>query len=178
MGAGSPRSAAMTSCSPRAARMPGCSRCRPAASTTAAPRIPAMPEPRRRRRRSKAERRLRLAFGMAWRADPGLFVVCALTAIGSLAATLLYPIGFGVLVDGAITNHGSRIVIGVAIATVALPCSYVLQSVGSSLGIKLTDQTSMLLGLHIARLVNSAPFLEHFERPEYLAEIDTLRQRP
>jgi ATP-binding cassette subfamily B protein len=136
-----------------------------------------MPEPRRRRRRSKAERRLRLAFGMAWRADPGLFVVCALTAIGSLAATLLYPIGFGVLVDGAITNHGSRIVIGVAIATVALPCSYVLQSVGSSLGIKLTDQTSMLLGLHIARLVNSAPFLEHFERPEYLAEIDTLRQR-
>jgi ATP-binding cassette, subfamily B, bacterial len=136
-----------------------------------------MPEPRRRRRRPRAERRLGLVFGMAWQADPVLFVACALTAIGSLAANLMYPIGFGVLVDGAITDHGSRIVIGAAVVTLALPCSYAFQAVGSSLGIKLTDQVSATLGLHIGRLVSSAPFLEHFERPEYLAEIDTLRER-
>lgn len=136
-----------------------------------------MREPRSRLGRSRAERRLGLTFGMAWRADRGQFVVCVLASIGWLGASLLYPIGLGVLVDGAITHHAHRLVIGLALAVIAMPTRYVLQAIGVSLGVKLTDQTSMVLNLHIGGLINSAPFLEHFERPEYLTEIDTLRQR-
>lgn len=136
-----------------------------------------MPETSRQGRRSQARRRLGLAFGVAWRADRALVVACLLAAAGNLVASLAYPVGFGILVDGAITHHGSRIVTGVVVVAVALPCWYVLQAVGSALGIKLTDKASMMLGLHIGRLVNSAPFLEPFERPEYLAELDTLRER-
>ncbi len=63
------------------------------------------------------------------------------------------------------------------ITVVALPGSWVLRLIGATLGSKLTDRTSLRLGMRIGRLVNAAPFLEHFERPEYLAEIDTLRER-
>ena len=31
--------------------------------------------------------------------------------------------------------------------------------------------------MRIGELVNAAPYLEHYERPEHLAEIDTLRER-
>jgi ATP-binding cassette subfamily B protein len=136
-----------------------------------------MPESRRRLSRRKAERRLGLAFGLAWRADPALAVVCVLASIGNLAANLAYPIGFGLLVGGAITHRGATVITGVAVVALALPAWYLLQAVGSSLGIKLTDEVSMMLNLHIGRLANSAPSLEPFERPEYLAEIDTLRER-
>jgi ATP-binding cassette subfamily B protein len=136
-----------------------------------------MAESRRRHGRSRAERRFGLAFGIAWQANPPLLVGCVLTAVGYLAASLAYPIGFGVIVDGAITHHAARIVVGVIVAAIALPCWYLLQVVSGSLGMKLTDEANMILGLHIGRLVNSAPFLEPFERPEYLAEIETLRER-
>jgi ATP-binding cassette subfamily B protein len=65
----------------------------------------------------------------------------------------------------------------VAVTAVALPGSWVLRVVGASLGSKLTDKANLRLGMHIGGLVNAAPFLEHFERPDHLAEIDTLRER-
>ena len=43
------------------------------------------------------------------------------------------------------------------------------------MGSRLTDRTNLFLGARVGALVNEAPFLEHFERPEYLAEIDNLR---
>jgi ATP-binding cassette, subfamily B, bacterial len=133
--------------------------------------------PERRRRRSKTERRLRLMYGTAWRADRGQFLKCLAAVIGWVTANLLYPLGLAAMVSGAITHHPRRLVIGVVIGSIAMSGYYVLQGAISSLQMKLTDETTMALDQYIGGLINSAPFLEHFERPEYQAEIDTLRQR-
>ena len=41
----------------------------------------------------------------------------------------------------------------------------------------MTDLGNLSLGLRIGNLTCEAPFLEHFERPDYLSEIDSLRER-
>jgi ATP-binding cassette, subfamily B, bacterial len=131
----------------------------------------------RPRRAPGAARRLGVLFGTAWRADPGLLAWCTLATLGTTAAGLAYPVGFRAIVDGAAQHRAGAAAAGIAITAVAIPGSWVLRLVSASLGSKLTDQASLRLGLQIGGLVNEAPFLEHFERPEHLAEIDTLRER-
>jgi ATP-binding cassette subfamily B protein len=122
-------------------------------------------------------RRLGILFGVAWRADPLLLTVCTLVALAGAALGLAYPVAFGVIVDGVTTHRAATTIAGVTITAVAVPGYWVLRVVGASLGSKLTDKANLRLGLRIGSLVNNAPFLEHLERPDHLAEIDTLRER-
>jgi ATP-binding cassette, subfamily B, bacterial len=122
-------------------------------------------------------RRLGVLFGTAWRADPGLLIACTLATIGYVLLSLAYPVGFRAIVNGATGHLAGVIAFGVALTAISLPGSWVLRLAGANLGSKLTDQASLRLGMQIGALVNAAPFLEHFERPEYLAQIDTLRER-
>ena len=125
----------------------------------------------------RALRRADAMFGMAWRAAPLLCGTCLLVAIASSALTLAYPVGFRAIVDGAAAGQRGRIVAGLVIVAVAFPGSWVLQLVGGALNSKLTDITSIRLGMKVGALASAAPYLEHFERPDYLAELDTLRER-
>jgi ATP-binding cassette, subfamily B, bacterial len=88
-----------------------------------------------------------------------------------------YPLGFRDIVDGAVGHHTARIVTGLIIVAVAFPGGWVLQLIGSALNAKMTDLGNLRLGLRIGALTCAAPFLEHFERPDYLTEIDALRER-
>jgi len=133
--------------------------------------------PTRWRRAPRQVRRLGALFGTAWQANRGLFTGCVLAALGYVVLSLAYPIGFRAIVNGATQHHGGLIAAGVALTALSLPGSWVLRLGGASLGSKLTDQTNLRISMQIGRLVNAAPFLEHFERPDYLAEIDTLRER-
>jgi ATP-binding cassette subfamily B protein len=80
-------------------------------------------------------------------------------------------------VDGALGHQPGRIVTGLVITAVAFPCGWVLQLIGAALNAKLTDLANLSLGLRIGNLTCEAPFLEHYERPDYLTEIDALRER-
>jgi ATP-binding cassette subfamily B protein len=68
-------------------------------------------------------------------------------------------------------------VTGLVITAVAFPCGWVLQLIGAALNAKLTDLANLSLGLRIGNLTCEAPFLEHYERPDYLTEIDAMRER-
>ncbi len=122
-------------------------------------------------------RRLDILFGTAWRAAPLLATECVLAALGSSLFMLAYPLGFRAIVDGALAHQPGRIVTGLVIAAVAFPGGWALQLIGGALNSKMTDMANLRLGLRMGDLATSAPFLEHFERPEYLSEIDTLRER-
>jgi ATP-binding cassette subfamily B protein len=122
-------------------------------------------------------RRLDILFGTAWRAAPLLATECVLAALGSSLFMLAYPLGFRAIVDGAIAHQPGRIVTGLVIAAVAFPGGWALQLIGGALNSKMTDMGNLRLGLRMGGLAAGAPFLEHFERPEYLTEIDTLRAR-
>jgi ATP-binding cassette subfamily B protein len=116
-------------------------------------------------------------FGTAWRAAPLLCGMCLLAAVLASALSLAYPLGFRDIVDGAAGHDRARIVAGLVIVAVAFPGAWVLQLVGGALNSKLTDLANIRLGMRIGGLASAAPYLEHFERPDYLAEIDTLRER-
>jgi ATP-binding cassette subfamily B protein len=122
-------------------------------------------------------RRLDILFGTAWRAAPLLATECVLAALGSSLFMLAYPVGFRAIVDGAIAHQPGRIVTGLVIVAVAFPGGWALQLIGGALNSKMTDMGNLRLGLRMGGLATGAPFLEHFERPEYLTEIDTLRER-
>jgi ATP-binding cassette, subfamily B, bacterial len=122
-------------------------------------------------------RRADILFGTAWRAAPLLATGCVLAAAGSSLCMLAYPLGFRAIVDGATTHHTGQLVTGLVIVAVAFPGGWVLQLIGGSLNSRMTDLGNLRLGLRIGGLACDAPFLEHFERPDYLAEIDTLRER-
>jgi ATP-binding cassette subfamily B protein len=122
-------------------------------------------------------RRLDLLFGTAWRAAPLLATECVLAALGSSLFMLAFPLGLRAVVDGALGHQPGRIVTGLVITAVAFPCGWVLQLIGAALNAKLTDLANLSLGLRIGNLTCEAPFLEHYERPDYLTEIDALRER-
>ena len=122
-------------------------------------------------------RRLDVLFGTAWRAAPLLATQCVLAALGSSLFMLAYPLGFRAIVDGALEHQTGRIVTGLIITAVAFPGGWALQLIGGSLNAKMTDLANLSLGLRIGNLTCEAPFLEHYERPDYLAEIDALRER-
>ena len=122
-------------------------------------------------------RRLDILFGTAWRAAPLLATECVLAAFGSSLFMLAYPLGFRAIVDGAVAHQTGRIVTGLVITAIAFPAGWALQLIGAGLNARLTDLANLRLGLRIGTLTCDAPFLEHFERPDYLAQIDTLRER-
>jgi len=122
-------------------------------------------------------RRLGVLFGTAWRAAPLLATECVLAALGSSLFMLAYPLGFRAIVDGAFEHRPGLIVTGLVVTAIAFPGGWVLQLVGAALNSRMTDLGNLSLGLRIGQLTCDAPFLEHFERPDYLTEIDTLRER-
>ena len=122
-------------------------------------------------------RRLDLLFGTAWRAGPLLATECVLAALGSSLFMLAYPLGFRAIVDGALDHQPGRIVTGLVVTGVAFPTGWALQLIGATLNAKMTDLANLSLGLRVGNLTCEAPFLEHFERPDYLSEIDSLRER-
>ena len=122
-------------------------------------------------------RRLDLLFGTAWRAAPLLATECVLAALGSSLFMLAYPLGFRAIVDGSLEHQTGRIVTGLIVTAIAFPAGWALQLIGGALNAKLTDLANLSLGLRIGNLTCEAPFLEHFERPDYLTELDALRDR-
>jgi ATP-binding cassette, subfamily B, bacterial len=122
-------------------------------------------------------RRLDLLYGTAWRAAPLLATECVLAALGSSLFMLAYPLGFRGIVDGALDHQPGRIVTGFIVAAIAFPAGWALRLIGATLNAKMTDLGNLSLGLRIGNLTCEAPYLEHFERPEYLTEIDALRER-
>jgi ATP-binding cassette subfamily B protein len=132
---------------------------------------------RRPHRAAKLLRRVAVLFGMSWRANPRLMTGCVLASVATSVLGLAYPLGFRAIVDGAVNRHAGVVVTGAVIVAVSFPLSWVLRLVSATQGSKLTDQTNLRLGLLIGRLVNAAPFLEHFENPAHVREIDVLRER-
>jgi ATP-binding cassette subfamily B protein len=113
--------------------------------------------------------------GTAWRAAPGTLVVAFVMATAGALASSTYPVGYHLLVDGALAHDGTQVTVGVGIVVVLFTLTWTVAMLSASRNILLTDRLNAFLGQRIAVLVNAAPRLEHFERSDLLTEIDQLR---
>jgi ATP-binding cassette, subfamily B, bacterial len=128
--------------------------------------------------RSGRRRRLRrladLLFLDGFRAAPGwMGLVTVLLILGSVAATC-YPLGYRLLVDGALAGSSSRIAWGVAVVGGLASLGWLLNAIGATEAMALSDRISLYRTSRLITLISSVAGLEHLERPDYLTEVERL----
>lgn len=125
----------------------------------------------------RAIRLLRLMLLDGFRAAPGLMTaVTVLLVLGGVAATC-YPLGFRMLLDGALAHDTDQLVTGALFVGGLLALTWVLQAIGATEAMALSDRVSIYHTSRIVRLVSGVTGLGHLERPEYLTEIEQISSR-
>jgi ATP-binding cassette, subfamily B, bacterial len=129
------------------------------------------PRPASRRRYARLAR---ILFFDGFRAAPGwMAIVTALLILGSVAGTC-YPLGYRLLVDGALAGDAATTAEGVAVVAVLLGLGWVLTAIGATEAMALSDRIAVYRTSKLIELISGVPGLEHLERPDYLAEVERL----
>jgi ATP-binding cassette subfamily B protein len=122
----------------------------------------------------RSARLLRILLLDGWRASPGwMTVVTALLVLGSVAATC-YPLGYKLLVDGALEGDTGTAAWGVVLVAGLLGLGWGLTAIGASESIALSDRIARYRTAELIRLISGVGGLEHLERHEYLANVEQI----
>ena len=125
-------------------------------------------------RRRRVVRLAGILFLDGFRAAPGwMTLVTALLVLGSVASTC-YPLGYRLLVDGALSGSASGAAGGVAIVGGLLSIGWVLNAIGATEAIALSDRISVFHTTRLISLISGVAGLEHLERPDYLTEVERI----
>jgi ATP-binding cassette, subfamily B, bacterial len=124
--------------------------------------------------RRRYARLARILFFDGFRAAPGwMALVTVLLVLGSVAGTC-YPLGYRLLVDGALAGDAATTAAGVAVVALLLGLGWVLTAIGSTEAMALSDRIAVYRTGRLIELISGVPGLEHLERPDYLAEVERL----
>jgi ATP-binding cassette, subfamily B, bacterial len=115
-------------------------------------------------------------LGWGWRAAPGWTVYTAALLVGNAICSVLYPVGFALIIDAALRHQLGRLVLGMASVAVLYTVTWVLAMLAGSAGSVLSDRVSLFLSVRIAEQINAVTSVDHLERPAYLTELDLLAQ--
>ncbi len=122
-------------------------------------------------------RALRILLSFGWRADRREFVTIFAVVGGSQVLYLSGNFGVKVMAD-AVTRHSwpgafvSAILIGGG-----RELGNMLFSLYSVMQVRLEEKASQVLRTHLVELTAGIPTIEHHERPEYVRELDLLRDQ-
>jgi ATP-binding cassette, subfamily B, bacterial len=119
---------------------------------------------------------LRVLIGPAWRAAPAMVAWAFVSTTIAAVATATFPIGFHLMVDGALEHDAARVVAGACVVAVLFTTSWTLSTTAAGRNSALTDRVSAYLMARVSGLISAVPGLEHLERPDLLGEIDQLRE--
>ncbi len=124
-----------------------------------------------------AQRRVwRAVIGWGWRAAPGWTVYTAALLVGNAVCTVLYPVGFALIIDAALLHQLAHLVLGMVSVAVLYTLSWALAMFAGTAGSVLSDRVSFFLSARIAEQINAVSGVDHLERPAYLTELDLLQQ--
>jgi ATP-binding cassette, subfamily B, bacterial len=93
--------------------------------------------------------------------------------LGSVASTC-YPLGYRLLVDGALSGSAGDAVAGVAVVAGLIATGWVLLAIGATEAMALSDRIALYRTSQLIGLISGVPGLEHLERPDYLTEVERL----
>jgi ABC-type multidrug transport system fused ATPase/permease subunit len=117
-----------------------------------------------------------LVFLDGFRAAPALmWATLVLTIVNGLAQAT-FPLGFKLFVDAAIQHDARQLIVGVAVSGALIAVFWFAATLDANIGFGLLDRMELYVSLRIAQRVNAVGSIEHFERPEYLQELDLLDQ--
>ena len=126
---------------------------------------------------SRKRRLTRLAgvlFFDGFRAAPGwMTLVTVMLVLGSISSTC-YPLGYRLLVDGALGGSTAQVVGGVAIVAGLIAIGWLLYSVGATNAMALSDRIAVYRTASMIKLISGVRTLEHLERADYLAQVERL----
>ena len=124
-----------------------------------------------------AQRRVwRAVIGWGWRAAPGWTVYTAALLVGNAVCTVLYPVGFALIIDAALQHQLAHLVLGMVSVVVLYTVSWALAMFAGTAGSVLSDRVTFFLSARIAEQINAVSGVDHLERPAYLTELDLLQQ--
>ena len=132
----------------------------------------AQPSPKPARRR--VARLAAVLFFDGFRAAPGwMSLVTVMLVLGSVCTTC-YPLGYRLLVDGALDGSTTHLAWGVVVVGGLLSLGWVLTAIGATESMALSDRIATFRTGQLIRLISGVPGLEHLERPEYLTQVERL----
>jgi len=112
-----------------------------------------------------AQRRVwRAVIGWGWQAAPGWTVYTAALLVGNAVCTVLYPVGFALIIDAALRHQLGYLVLGMVSVVVLYTLSWALAMFAGVAGSVLSDRVTFFLSAHIAEQINA-------ERPERMVVV-------
>lgn len=116
----------------------------------------------------------RLLFFDGFRIAPGwMTLVTVMLLLGAIASTC-YPLGYRLLVDGTERGSVPDAVWGVAVVGIMMALAWVLNAIGATNAMALSDRISLHRIAELIRLTSGVSGIEHLERPDYLTEVEKL----
>jgi ATP-binding cassette, subfamily B, bacterial len=111
-----------------------------------------------------------------WRAAPGWTLYTGALLIGNAVCSVLYPVGFALIIDAALRHQRAGLILGVAAVVVLFTLSWALAMFAGTAGAFLSNRVSLYLAARAADQINAIGGVDHLERPSYLTELDLLQQ--
>lgn len=119
-------------------------------------------------------RLIRVLVGNGFAAAPRfMWVTVVLTLVTALTAAA-YPIGFKLFIDGVVQDDTPNLVLGCVLTAGLVALYWAAASLEANIGFGLTERVALYVTTRICRLVNAVRGIEHFERPEYLGQLDLI----
>jgi ATP-binding cassette subfamily B protein len=122
-----------------------------------------------------ALRTVALMLRISWRADAARSVGAVVSAVGQMTTLPLRAIGVKMLTDGFVERDHDLALRGIAVIVGLTALNRLMTHASLNIRMRLRENTQVYLDSHIMDLTAGIPGLEHHERPEYLDEVELIR---
>jgi ATP-binding cassette, subfamily B, bacterial len=123
----------------------------------------------------RARRAVQLVFTDGFRAAPAFMALTLVFTVLASVALVAYVLGFKVMTDAVMAGNPGELLEGAIEVAVLYALGWAFQIVGATERNGLTDRVTLYQRSQIATLVSQQPTIEHFERADYLKELDLLQ---
>lgn len=117
-------------------------------------------------------RRVAFVARLGFEAAPGQMILTLTITVLGAVASLVYPLGFKVLIDAIVDGRESGVAAGAATVGIFYGLTWAAGILVAVEGVSLVDRVGFHLSCRFADLVASTRGIEHFERQDYLRELD------
>lgn len=121
-------------------------------------------------------RRLAFVSRLGFEAAPSQMLLALGIAAFGAVSSLVYPLAFRTLINGVLERHVGTVTIGAAVVGVFYAIMWAAGILLAVEGVSLVDRVSFHLSCRIAELAYGVRGIEHFERQDYLRELELLDQ--